>query len=109
MARFRFCSGSYLLQSPNVDAERCVNLYPETPETAGAKAAITLMHTPGLQAAYMLPEASVPCLFTVNDRTFVAAASFYEIKANAPTIVTWGALNGAPISPTQIFSCQTHL
>jgi hypothetical protein len=110
MSRFGFCSGAYLLQSPNVDAEECMNLYPETPETPGAKAAVTLMHTPGTQIAYQLPEASVPGEFTVNGRGFAAASNFYELlPSKTPNFTQWGELNGPPTSPTQIFSCQTHL
>jgi hypothetical protein len=108
MARFDFCSGAYQLQSPNVDNESCVNLYPEQPETVGAKSAMTLMHTPGLAVQYNLPETSVPDLFTVNGRTFAAASNFYELLANKQYL-TWGALNGPALSPTQVFSCQTHL
>lgn len=99
-------SGAYQLQSPDVDNESCVNLYAEIPETAGAKSAITLMHTPGLMVKANLPEASVPCLFTVNGTTFAASSNFYQLGI---TVIEYGALNGAPLSPTQIFSCQTHL
>ncbi len=106
MARFGFMSGAYQLQSPDVDNESCINLYPEIPETAGAKSATTLMHTPGLAIKGQLPEASVPCLFTVNSQTFAASANFYQLGT---TVTEYGALNGAPLSPTQIFSCQTHL
>lgn len=106
--RFGFCSGAYKLQSPNVANETCVNLYPETPETPGAKSAITLLHTPGLAIKYQLPETAVLCLFTVNGRTFAAGGGFYELFANE-TFTKWGTLNGPPLSPTQIFCCQTHL
>lgn len=108
MARFGFCSGAYTLQSPNVDRESAINRMPETPETPGAKAAITLMPTPGLAVRYTLPETAVPCEFQANGRGFVAAAQFYELLPNG-THVVWGVLNGPPLSPTQIFCCQTHL
>jgi hypothetical protein len=108
MGRMRFCSGAYTLQSSNVDAETCFNLYPETPETSGAKSATTLMHTPGLKVAYGLPETSVPFMDTINGRTFAACANFYELLGGGG-FTNIGALNGQPLSPTQIFSCQTHL
>jgi hypothetical protein len=66
------------------------------------------MHTPGLTVKYALPETAVPCIFEVNGRTFAAGAKFYELFANF-TFNTIGTLNGPPLSPTQIFSCQTHL
>jgi len=85
-----------------------MNLYCEQPESVGATSGMTLMHTPGLTVKYTLPETAVPCLFTVNGRLFAAAANFYELKASGAT-ANIGALNGPPLSPTQIFSCQTHL
>jgi hypothetical protein len=108
MARFGFCSGAYRLQSPNVDAESCINRIPETPETPGAKSAITLMPTPGLAVKYTLPEAAISGEFEVNGRGFTACSNFYELLP-AGTHTNWGTLNGPPLSPTQIFCCQTHL
>ena len=67
------------------------------------------MHSPGLSLAYTLAgENSVPSLFTVNGRTFAAGAYFWELLANG-TANDIGTLNGPPLTPTQIFSCQTHL
>lgn len=108
MSRWGFCAGAYQLQSPNVANETCINLYPEQTEGTGAKSSVTLMHTPGLAIQYSLPEASVPDIFEVNGRTFAAASSFYELLAST-NFTKWGTLNGAPLTPTQIFSCQTHL
>jgi hypothetical protein len=108
VARFGFCGGSYTLQSKNIDAEQAINLYCEQPESTGAKTSIALLHTPGLVVKYILPEASISDLFTVNGRSFVAASRFYELLANGQ-FTNWGELNGPPLSPTQIFDCQTHL
>src|SRR5208283_1553509 len=108
MAKFGFCSGAYRLQSPISDAELLINGYCEQPETVGATSAMTIMHCPGLATQYALPETAVPCLFEVNGRGFAAGAGFYELFANG-TFTKWGTLNGPPLTPTQIFSCQTHL
>lgn len=108
MAKFDFCSGAYRLQSKNVANCTLVNLYVETPENAQAKSARALLHTPGLAVKYTLPETAIPNLFPVNGRGFAAGANFYEVLASGANTV-WGALNGPPLSPTQIFSCQTHL
>lgn len=108
MAQFGFCSGAYRLQSPNADAERQVNLYCEQSERTGAKTGMSMLHTPGLVTSYSLPETAIPSIFPVNGRCFAAAASFYELQANNTSLVR-GVLNGPPLSPTQIFSCQTHL
>ena len=108
MSRFGFCGPSYKLQSPNVDSEILMNAYCEQTERTGAKSAMTLMHCPGLAIKYTLPETAVPELFTVNDRAFAAGADFYELLANG-TYINRGTLNGPPLTPTQILSCQTHL
>ena len=86
-----------------------MNCYCEQPESVGATSAMTMMHSPGLSVAYTLAgENSVPKQFTVNGRTFVAGANFWELFQNA-TSNKIGPLNGPPLTPTQIFSCQTHL
>ena len=108
MPRFNFCSGSYTLQSPILDGESLVNGYCEQPESLGASSPIAIMHTPGLKVFCTLPETAVSSDFTVNGRTFACGASFYEIYANK-SYTKRGTLNGPPLSPTQIFSCQTHL
>ncbi len=104
-----FCSGSYTLQSSYIDSERTINMYCERPESPAAKSQITLLHTPGLKVAYTLAaETSVSNLFQVNGRGFVASAYFWEVTANGGK-VNYGALNGPPLSPTQILDNQTHL
>ena len=86
-----------------------MGLYPEQSESAGAKTAISLMHTPGMSLpVYSLPETAIPGQFEVNGRGFVAGAKLYEVFANGTSNVL-GTLNGPPLTPTQIFSCQTHL
>lgn len=104
-----FCSGSYTLQSSYLDCERAINMYCERPESPAAKSQITFLHTPGLKLAYNLAqEISVPSLFQVNGRAFAASANFWEVLDNGTTI-KWGALNGQPLTPTQILDNQTHL
>lgn len=105
---FQFCSGSYTLQSPIFDCEVLMDMYCEQPQSPNSKAPISMLKRPGLAVRYQLPEASVPNLFTVNGRSFAAATNFYELLG-AFANPNRGALNGAPLSPTQIFSNQTHL
>src|ERR1039458_4942103 len=84
MSRFGFCGASYTLQSPIADSEEIFNCYCEQPESVGATSAMTMMHSPGLSVAYTLVgENSVPKQFTVNGRTFVAGANFWELFQNA--------------------------
>jgi hypothetical protein len=86
-----------------------MNAYCEQPESVGATSGMTMMHCPGLKVAYTLPgETAIPGEFTVNGRTFVAGANFWELLANG-TQINRGTLNGPPLSPTQIVCCQTHM
>lgn len=86
MARFGFCGPSYTSQSPNVDFERCANLYPELIEGQG-KSQFALYPTPGLDLAVTLPtNAPVVAMIQVPGtsggayRTFaVSGRGFYEI------------------------------
>ncbi len=80
----------------------------EAPEVSGATSAMTILHRPGLASRYELPETAIPGQFQVNGRGFAAGAKFYEVLASGE-FTTWGTLNGPPLTPTQIFACQTHL
>jgi hypothetical protein len=44
-----FLGGSYLSRSPNLDAQRCINLYLEQDASGGGKAPAMLLGTPGLR------------------------------------------------------------
>lgn len=78
--RFGFCGPSYPAESPNVDAERCINLYPETVEGNG-KSAIAMYQTPGLLAFANLGAAPVRGLYEFNDRLFAVNDRFNEVFA----------------------------
>ena len=109
MSHFPFCGSSYTLQSPILSGEELINAYLERPDVEGALSPVAIMHCPGLKVAYTLAgENSVPSQFTVNGRTFAAGSKFWELLGNG-TGNPIGALNGPPLTPTQIFSCQTHL
>lgn len=103
-----FCGGTYQSQSPNIDAEDCINLYPERSESQGAKVPIALLHTPGKKLFCQLPEAGVPGMFTVNGRSFAAGASLWELQATGFAI-NRGSLGAAPILPTQICSNEGQI
>lgn len=91
-----FCGPTYLSQSPNADAERTVNLYPEVMESsflaygssgpvwsASPKAPISLYPTPGLQTFLTLPTYPNKALFEMDGRAFaVSGNTFYELFAN---------------------------
>lgn len=103
-----FCGPTYQSQSPNIDFEDAINCYCERSESQGAKVQIALLHTPGKKIFGQLPEASVPCLFTINGRTFAATSKLYEFDGSgAPTVR--GNLGAAPTRPTQMTANETQL
>lgn len=88
MSRFGFCGGTYTSQSPNADAEECINLYPETIEAGMGVSAMSLYSTPGLSQFNNPGGNQVRGNFTITTgpsagRTFkVVDATLYEEMAN---------------------------
>lgn len=107
MARFGLCGPSYQSQSPNVDAERTINLYPEKAEVPSAKSALPLYPSPGSKVFCTLSERSVPGGFAFNGRMFSAGANFYEIFADG-TKTTRGNLV-TPQGPVSIKGSPNQL
>ena len=103
-----FCSGTYVSQSPNIDNEDVVNLYPEQSESQGAKVPIALLHCPGKTLFASLPEAGIWSLYTVNGRTFVAGKHLWELLANG-TAIARGSMGLNPTRPTQMASNETQI
>lgn len=100
MARFGFVGASYASQSPNADAESCVNWYVESIESTGGKSALALYPTPGLKLLYTLPGSSVSQIFTFNGRSFaVSGGNFCELFASS--FKYWGAVK-PPTTPASI-------
>jgi hypothetical protein len=90
MAQFGFCGASYPSLSPNINAEECINFFPEMADGA-AKATIPLLPTPGLKIFASTPAASVRGEFSVLSnptiatpgRYFAAIGTFlYQVNAN---------------------------
>lgn len=103
-----FCGPSYQAISPIIDDERSVNVYCEKSESPGAKTQLSLISTPGSKVFTALPEASVPGSFTINGRTFFAAARLWEVTQDGTQILR-GDLGGQPTSPTKIVGNETQL
>ena len=92
-----FCGPTYVSPSPNVDDEDAMNCYCEQSGSPNAKTPIALLHTPGRRIfAAIEGENSMPCLFTVNGRTFAAASHLYEVNAGGQVIANYGSLGLAP-------------
>jgi hypothetical protein len=103
-----FCGGTYVSQSPNIANEEAINVYCEQPQTQSSKTPIALLLCPGKKVFTTLPEGSVPFLFTVNGRSFAAAANLWEIGLPGGP-VNRGSLGSTPLAPTSIITNQTQL
>lgn len=55
MARFGFCGPTYSLTNASADAQRCMNFYPESIESANGKAAFQLVSRMGLSLFSSVP------------------------------------------------------
>lgn len=81
-----FIGPSYTAQSLNVDAQRCVNLFPEiNPLGTGKEREIaSLVPTPGLLKLLTLPASPVRGLWRASDDTFYAVGGnkFYKISSS---------------------------
>lgn len=114
MARFGFCGPTYSSQSLNVDAERCINLYPEIVESTSGKSATALYCTPGLNLFANLGSSAVLGLFACRpngstaDRLFAVVQSginqvLFEIFSNG-TFANRGTLS----APTTTLVTMKH-
>jgi len=76
-----FVNGSGQARSPNVNAEQCINFYPDFADGT-PKARVWLRPSPGFSEAYILTGARNHCvgLATIEARAFaVAGMGFYEL------------------------------
>lgn len=77
--RFGFVGRSYRSQSPNVAADRVVNLYPEKVE-GGGKTELAFYPTPGLAKFCVLPTGPIRGILFQNTRCFaVGGPTLYEL------------------------------
>jgi hypothetical protein len=81
--KFPFIGGSYPSESPNADAQRTINWYPEQVESGTGKAPAVLYRTPGLQLFTTLPQSPGRGLWAGEGRLFAASGSrLYEVFAD---------------------------
>lgn len=86
MARFGFIGGSYAASSPNVDAQRCINLFVEAVGSGSGKSALSLCRTPGSRVFADLgikDPVRDNGTIAINGRVFtVAGGQVFEAKAD---------------------------
>lgn len=89
-----FIGPSYTLQSTAIEAQRCVNLYPQMDESGVGKNVAALISTPGLKLFCSLGSSPVRGMITTSQgRVFaVSFTTLYEIFANG-TRVNRGTLS----------------
>ena len=110
MSRFAFCGPSYQSTSPIVNAEECINFYPESTEGSQAKTALALYPTPGLAVFASLPSGDIPqgiIWVPSQGRCFAAGNKLYELLADG-TVVDLGVLL-PPIGPVFMACNPTQL
>ena len=103
MARFGFVGGSYTSQSTNVDAELCMNWYPETPESPGADTAMWLAPAQGKKVMWTLSGPSVRGMIKFQGLVFaVSGSNFYQLfQGGGVTLLQSGiASDNDPVSMT---------
>lgn len=89
-----FCGPSYVSESKLANAERAINLYPESIESPASSASVVLYPTPGFKAFASVDQSPCRGLFAQGGRAFVAAgAVFYEILSTGATVARGAILN----------------
>ena len=86
-SKWGFIGAAYADDSPNVAAQRCVNLYPETVQVGGEKNVISLKSSPGLRTFGTLPTSPVKGQFSVDAHTFaVGGTNLYQMLPNGTSL-----------------------
>jgi len=90
----QFASQSYQARSPNVSAERCVNLYLEANPTS-AKSPTVLYGTPGLKRWTTIGDGPVRCLIHLGAHLYVVSGSKLYAVEHDKTYEEVGNIEGA--------------
>lgn len=102
MASFPIVGGTYTARSRNFDAQRCVNLYPETSGDGTSKSVAMLIGTPGLLLWTTVPTAGVRGMLRFSDAQAIVVAGnmAYSISTTGVVTALSGSLDGAmtPVS-----------
>lgn len=92
--KFQLVGGTYQGESLNLDAQRCVNLYPSSDQSKGGRNIGALLGTPGITLLLTLPHSPIRCITAGQQRLFViAGAILYEVFVGVcstnGTAITW--------------------
>lgn len=106
-----FGGPTYLAVSPVMNAERCINFYPE-PGNKDSKSPMSLVGRPGLSASPFITLANTPVrgLWAGNQRLFaVGGTHVYEISSVGVVITDFGAMGGSNVGNVQMIANGTQL
>jgi hypothetical protein len=104
MPSFGLVGPTYALSSPNLDAQKSINLYCEVIESGAGKSKIALRGTPGLHTWTTLPTAPVRGLWAGEGRLFaVGGALLYEVMPDGSTVSKGDVGDDAQHTPVQIW------
>lgn len=108
--QFPFCGPSYLLPSPVMDAQRSINLYPES-GIKGSKTQMGLTGRPGFAAFSNISGPTVGhSLFAGAGRLFAALGThLYEIKNDGTALTDYGSGLSSLASPVPMIANGTQL
>mgnify|MGYP001413790316 CR=1 FL=1 len=88
MNKWGFIGSAYAPDSPNVAAQRCVNLYPETVDVGGEKNVVSLRTIPGLSVFTTLADTPVRALFSMDGLVVaVAGTSVYTLSTLGESVL----------------------
>lgn len=110
MPNFGLVGPTYSLSSPNLDAQRAINLMPQVVESGSGKSKVALKGTPGLHLWATLPSAPVRGLWAGENRLFAAAGTgLYEVSAGGSPTSLGTIADDGDHTPVQIFSNGNQL
>lgn len=106
MPSINFCGADNQAQSPNVDAQMSMNIYPEAVESGTGKARLVMYRRPGLsEFSTLAGETQVLGAFEFNDRGYAAAKNLWEIPVAGGAGIDRGAL-AAPLTGPATFAAN---
>ena len=104
MPSFGLVGPTYALSSPNLDAQRAINVYPEVIESGSGKSKIALRGTPGIHTWATLPTAPVRGLWAGENRLFaVGGDTLYEVSDAGVATSLGDVGDDAQHTPVQIW------
>lgn len=104
MSAFNLVGGSYEARSPNFEASRTINLYPEASGSGMSKSIAMLIGTPGLKLWTTLPDYALRGTLRVSASTSIVVAGMSIFKVNNLGVATLLAAIDRATTPVSMAS-----